>query len=179
VFPCVVRSAGQSSPDAERAAGELPAEAGEAPRSATVVASTSPLELGSSMQSTGTSWTRNSARSARTSSSVLKNQPTSHLSSSSNRWNPGRSGGPGGPGRCAAGRHGGSAASRSTLVRLVRALPAPEIGEVTALGIDDFARRRGQVCGSALVVADAGLSRLRVSASRLARYTGRGGLCFA
>ena len=36
----------------------------------------------------------------------------------------------------------------------------PEIGEVTALGIDDFARRRGQLCGSALVVADAGLSRL-------------------
>jgi hypothetical protein len=38
--------------------------------------------------------------------------------------------------------------SRCTLIRLVRRLPAPEFGLVTVLGVDDFARRRGQSCGT-------------------------------
>jgi hypothetical protein len=33
--------------------------------------------------------------------------------------------------------------SRMTLLRLVRALPDPVPGEVTAVGVDDFALRRG------------------------------------
>src|SRR5258708_4065724 len=37
----------------------------------------------------------------------------------------------------------GIAVSRTTLIRLIRALPDPAIGQVTVLGVDDFAKRRG------------------------------------
>jgi hypothetical protein len=37
----------------------------------------------------------------------------------------------------------GITVSRDTLIKLVRSLPDPEIGQVTALGVDDFSKRRG------------------------------------
>jgi transposase len=45
----------------------------------------------------------------------------------------------------------GAIVSRFTLIRLVKAMPDPEIGQVTVLGIDDWAKRRGQSYASVLV----------------------------
>lgn len=41
--------------------------------------------------------------------------------------------------------------SRTTLLRLIRALPVPEPGVLSAVGVDDFAFRRGATYGSVIV----------------------------
>ena len=41
--------------------------------------------------------------------------------------------------------------SRTTLLRLVRALPVPEAGTVSVVGVDDFAFRKGRNYGSIII----------------------------
>jgi transposase len=38
--------------------------------------------------------------------------------------------------------------SRTTLLRLVRALPCPPVADLTVVGVDDFARRKGRTYGT-------------------------------